>query len=198
MTRAASPASSSTSIAKGEACPATGSAPPSDDLSTVCSKLYAKGFRNPFRFQLRAGAGPLVGDVGWNTEEELDVTQAGRSYGWPCYEGSGRTPSYQDLPSCAAQYDAGPSAHQPPAYEYPHSGSDAAIVAGPRYEADRYPVAYRGAWFFGDYAKGLIWRMTIDDAGPDLGRHAVRLGLRGRRRPRTCAQRRSGLPELRR
>jgi glucose/arabinose dehydrogenase len=98
--------------------------------------------------------------VGWNTAEELDVTQPGRSYGWPCYEGRARTPSYQDLASCAAQYAAG--VHQPPAYEYAHNQSDAAIMVGPRYEGDKYPAAYRGAWFFADYAKGLIWRTAID------------------------------------
>ena len=31
----------------------------------VCTKLYAKGMRNPFRFTLRPGTGPVVGDVGW-------------------------------------------------------------------------------------------------------------------------------------
>jgi glucose/arabinose dehydrogenase len=139
--------------------------PAETDLDKVCTKLYAKGFRNPFRFQLGTGQGPLVGDVGWNTTEELDVAQPGRSYGWPCYEGSARTASYQDLASCVAQYDAGPGAHQAPAYEYPHAGSDAAIMAGPRYEADQYPAAYRGAWFFADYAKGLIWHMTLDAEG---------------------------------
>jgi hypothetical protein len=153
--------------------------PTETDLTKVCTKLYAKGFRNPFRFQLRAGAGPLVGDVGWNTEEELDVAQPGRSYGWPCYEGSGRTPSYQDLPSCAAEYDAGPAAHDPPAYEYPHSGSDAAIVAGPRYEAAQYPAAYQGAWFFGDYAKGLIWQAAIDDQGRVSGVQPFATGFEG-------------------
>ena len=38
---------------------------PSDtNLDHVCTKIYAKGFRNPFRFQLRPGKGPVVGDVG--------------------------------------------------------------------------------------------------------------------------------------
>jgi hypothetical protein len=64
--------------------------------------------------------------------EEIDLAQPGRSYGWPCYEGADPTPGYQDLAGCAAQYAAGPGAHQPPAYEYPHMGS-VAIVAGPRY-----------------------------------------------------------------
>jgi glucose/arabinose dehydrogenase len=134
------------------------------DLTKVCTKLYAKGFRNPYRFQLRPAAGPLVGDVGWGGFEEIDLAKPGRSYGWPCYEGAGRTPGYEDLARCSGEYAAGPSAHQSPTHSYPHAGS-AAIVAGPRYEAARYPAAYRNAWFFGDYAMGLIWSMTIDENG---------------------------------
>ena len=153
--------------------------PGDTDLTKVCTKLYAKGFRNPYRFQLRPGAGPLVGDVGWNSYEELNPARPGRSYGWPCYEGTDRTPSYQDLASCTAQYDAGPDAHQPPAYAYPHSGRDAAIVAGPRYEAEQYPSAYRGAWFFGDYAKGVIWRMTSDAQGEISGVTEFATGFEG-------------------
>jgi glucose/arabinose dehydrogenase len=152
--------------------------PAETDLTKVCTKLYAKGFRNPFRFQLRPGGGPLVGDVGWNSREELDIVQPGRSYGWPCYEGTIRTPSYQDLASCTAEYDAGPSAHDPPAYEYPHSG-DAAIQAGPRYEGAQYPAAYQGAWFFGDYAQGLIWRATIDQQGQVSGVTQFATGFEG-------------------
>ena len=139
--------------------------PTERDLTKVCTKLYAKGFRNPFRFHLRPGAGPVVGDVGWEMREELDVTRRGRSYGWPCYEGTFRTSGYKDMAGCAAQYDAGPTAHDPPSYEYAQAPGDATIVAGPRYEGEQYPAPYRGAWFFGDYSKGLIWRTTIDDQG---------------------------------
>lgn len=139
--------------------------PSESDLTKVCTKLYAKGFRNPFRFHLRPGAGPVVGDVGWETREELDVTQAGRSYGWPCYEGTIRTPLYRDFAACEAEYAAGPSAHEPPAHEYAQLPGDGTIVAGPPYTGQAYPAEYQGAWFFGDYSKGLIWRMTIDAQG---------------------------------
>ena len=152
--------------------------PGETDLTKTCTKLHAKGFRNPFRFQLRPSTGPLVGDVGWEGYEEINTVKPGRSYGWPCYEGTTRTPGYQDLAGCTMQYDAGPSAHQPPAYQYPRAGN-AAIVAGPRYEADQYPSQYRGAWFFGDYAKGLIWRMTIDAQGEVAGVTQFATGFEG-------------------
>ena len=52
--------------------------PTDTDLTHVCTKLYAKGLRNPFRFTLRPGTGPVVGDVGWEEQEEIDlVTRAG-------------------------------------------------------------------------------------------------------------------------
>jgi glucose/arabinose dehydrogenase len=149
------------------------------DLSKVCTKLYAKGFRNPFRFHLRPGGGPVVGDVGWEMREELDVTRAGRSYGWPCYEGTVRTSGYRDMPACIAQYDAGPTAHEPPAYEYAQAPGDATILGGPRYEGDRYPPPYRGAWFFADYSKGLMWRMTIDAEGRVAGVTQFATGFEG-------------------
>ena len=79
-----------------------------DNLSGVCAKLYAKGFRNPFRFSLRPGSTPLVGDVGWNTREEIDLLQPGRNYGWPCYEGTIHTPGYSDDSRCATEYAVTP------------------------------------------------------------------------------------------
>ncbi len=152
--------------------------PGESDLTKVCTKLYAKGFRNPYRFQLRPSAGPLVGDVGWGGFEEIDLAKPGRNYGWPCYEGAGRTPDYEELAGCTAEYAAGASAHEPPAHAYPHTGS-AAIVAGPRYEAAQYPPAYRGAWFFGDYAMGVLWRMTLDQQGQVSDVEQFATGLEG-------------------
>jgi len=34
------------------------------NLDHTCTKVYARGFRNPFRFTLRPGKGPVVGDAG--------------------------------------------------------------------------------------------------------------------------------------
>ncbi len=112
------------------------------DLTKVCTKLYAKGFRNPFRFQLRPGSTPVVGDVGWDISEELDFVEPGRSYGWPCYEGPNRTAHYEELPQCQAQYASDPPSQTPPDYHYERPyGVGGAIVAGPRYTGTRYPEA---------------------------------------------------------
>ena len=69
------------------------------------SRVYALGFRNPYRMTLRPGTGShslsagdpgvlYVGDVGWNTVEELNVvTSAGQNFGWPLFEGYDPTPN---------------------------------------------------------------------------------------------------------
>ena len=137
--------------------------PANNDLGQVCTKLYAKGFRNPYRFKLRPDGGLTVGDVGWNTREEVDlISSGGRSYGWPCYEGTIRTPGYNALPECAPEYakEGTADAHAGPSYDYPHAGS-AAIQGGPTYQGSGYPPGFQGRIFFGDYAAGFIKTMRV-------------------------------------
>lgn len=63
------------------------------------SRVWAMGFRNPFRFTVRPGTGSpdpaaadpgtlYIGDVGWYHYEELDIAPAGGlNFGWPIFEG---------------------------------------------------------------------------------------------------------------
>jgi glucose/arabinose dehydrogenase len=56
-------------------------------------EIWALGLRNPFRFSFDRGSGDLfIADVGQSNREEIDYqpanNQAGRNYGWDCYEGS--------------------------------------------------------------------------------------------------------------
>lgn len=154
----------------GRGLPGHGFCPTVTDLTKNCTKLHSKGFRNPFRFHLRPGNnGLLVGDVGWGTWEEIDViTQKGRSWGWPCYEGSSRTPGYSSYSECSAQYalEGGPQANLPPAFQYSHADEPrpgyGAVLPGPVYEGTAYPSSYRGTALFGDYAKGVLRRLEFD------------------------------------
>ncbi|MBT4519306.1 MAG: hypothetical protein HOC23_04805, partial [Halieaceae bacterium] len=51
-------------------------------------EYWALGLRNPFRFSIDAGTGDLwVGDVGWNSYEEVNRILAGANGGWPAWEG---------------------------------------------------------------------------------------------------------------
>ena len=73
---------------------------------SAASRVWALGFRNPFRFSIRPNTGSTnpatgdigeiyVGDVGWNVYEELDIIKAPASNcGWPIFEGFGYLTSY--------------------------------------------------------------------------------------------------------
>jgi glucose/arabinose dehydrogenase/PKD repeat protein len=70
------------------------------------SRVWALGFRNPFRMTLRPDSGSsnpadarpgifYIGDVGWYSWEELNVCdRPGQNFGWPAYEGLTAAPSY--------------------------------------------------------------------------------------------------------
>lgn len=59
------------------------------DPYSVRSRIYASGFRNPFSAYYDQPSNKLyVGDVGQTEREEVDIVQPGKSYGWPCMEGT--------------------------------------------------------------------------------------------------------------
>jgi glucose/arabinose dehydrogenase len=139
-------------------------------------RIVAYGLRNPFRFTQRPGTDELwIGDVGWNTWEEIDrltspTASATRNFGWPCYEGPGPQSGYQsaDLNLCSSLY-ATPGSVAAPYYTYKHS---ACVVSYPGchkggssitgiafYQGGSYPAAYKGALFFADHTRNEIWVM---------------------------------------
>jgi glucose/arabinose dehydrogenase len=145
---------------------------PANPLTDVCAKVWAGGFRNPFRFKLRPGGGLTVGDVGWGTTEEIDLVPTaaggGRMYGWPCYEGQEPTGGYRDLDECDPEYakEGTAQAHLGPAHTYPHVANiGGSVMGGPTYSGP-YPQDYQGDIFFGDYVQGFIRRLRPSSQGP--------------------------------
>jgi glucose/arabinose dehydrogenase len=150
----------------GHGLPGHSFCPSDNDLSHVCTKVFAKGFRNPFRFTLKPGGGLILGDVGWNSWEEIDLPVAGGgNYGWPCYEGNHQTPGYSELATCAIAYNAGPGSNTGPFHEYYHDQNTGSALGGPLFTGDGYPDGYMGSIFFGDYALGLIKRIELNPDG---------------------------------
>ena len=163
--------------------------------TSVRSRVFAWGFRNPFRFTVDPVSGTLyVGDVGWNTWEMFQVFPLAtanpvvdRNAGWPCYEGGDGIslvqPDYAASPATAAtchalytptQGGTGPGALVP-RYGYLHTDpggqNGSAIVGGPRYMgSSNYPSGYVGQVFVGDYARSRM--QTVDlatGAATDFG-----------------------------
>ena len=160
--------------------PLTGEAaagnPASASADPNTRRIVAYGLRNPYRFAIRPGTGELwIGDVGWNTWEELNrltaATSAVTNFGWPCFEGAARQGGYDgaNVDMCESLYTAG--GQTAPHYAYQHServvagetcptgGSSTSGVAFYPASGGDYPEAYQGAVFFADYTRDCIWAM---------------------------------------
>jgi glucose/arabinose dehydrogenase len=140
------------------------------DLSQVCTKVWAKGFRNPFRFTLRPNGSPAVGDVGWGSWEEVNLAQSGRNYGWPCYEGRSKVGGYSSLTTCKDFYakEGTAAGITFPDHFYAH-GDGSSVIAGPTYTGGPYPDEFDGDIIFGDYVQGFVKRLELDGAGVPTG-----------------------------
>ena len=110
-------------------------------------EIYAIGLRNPWRWSFDRVSGQLVlGDVGQNNLEEVDVVVNGGNYGWRCREGT----SIYNPSGCS-------DAYLPPIYEYDHTVGNS-ITGGFVYRGTLFP-ALVGAYIFSDYYPGPIWAL---------------------------------------
>jgi glucose/arabinose dehydrogenase len=142
------------------------------NLNANQSKILAYGLRNPYRFALDPVSGvPYLGDVGWNLFEEINaVNPAGNvNFGWPCYEGPGRTWGYDVKPACQALYALEPNGAQPPTVYYLHRGEGAAATGGVFYSGSAFPSQYQRTFFYTDYSIGFIRYFHVDSAGGRSG-----------------------------
>ena len=150
--------------ARGRGLPGHPYCPRDSDLTHTCTKLYAAGFRNPFRFTLDDGR-PIVGDVGLKTREEIDIARPGRNYGWPCYEGSIHTPAFRSNTLCRSAYarEGTRRALAKPFFDY--QGFPGTVIVGPVLEGGPWPAEYQGRLFFGDYARSFIQSLDLSTGG---------------------------------
>jgi glucose/arabinose dehydrogenase len=166
----------------GKGLPSNGTCPGVTDFDRNCTKVYARGLRNPFRFSFRPDGKIAVGDVGWKTREEIDLlSSGGKNLGWPCYEGTVQTPLWKDRPECEALYAAA-TPHQAPIYDYayPPGVGGAAVILGPTYtgtgQPSDYPDEYNGGLFFSDFVSGEASYMKLDSSGVHIGGYPMHFG----------------------
>jgi glucose/arabinose dehydrogenase len=124
-------------------------------------EVWAIGLRNPWRFSFDFTAGRLIiGDVGQNQWEEMDVVDASRpglNYGWNVREGSHRYGLPRPVPAGLVA----------PAVEYDH-GDGCSVTGGYAYRGQAIPNL-AGTIFFSDYCRGWLRSFRWD------GSHASEL-----------------------
>ncbi|WP_457767674.1 NPCBM/NEW2 domain-containing protein [Cyanobium sp. ULC084] len=129
------------------------------------SKVFYSGLRNPYRFSFDPVSGlPMIGDVGWNTWEEINTGAPGTNFGWPYFEGPDQAGGYSSLASAQAFYNNGnvnpgsPNS-QPagaPIHVFNHSAPDnfAAIMVGDFFNTNTF--------VYGDLLSGRLFAATLD------------------------------------
>jgi glucose/arabinose dehydrogenase len=127
-------------------------------------EIWAYGLRNPWRFSFDRKTGALViGDVGQDTQEEVDFaargTSRGANYGWSVFEGT-------------RHYNAGsaPGARRP-AFVRTHSAGWCAITGG-YVVRDRSLRGVYGHYVYGDLCKSGL-RSVVLGAGAAHGDRAL-------------------------
>ena len=126
------------------------------------SRVWAYGFRNPFRFTLHPDGTPYIGDVGWNTREEINLGRSGGNFGWPCYEGTFKPAAFQSAPECTTLNTSGTAV--PPFWEYARNPEfGASVIGGVFAWGDAYPEPYANSYFFGELIEAKLWTLETDD-----------------------------------
>jgi glucose/arabinose dehydrogenase len=123
-------------------------------------EIFAVGLRNPFRFSFDRDSGELVvGDVGQNAREEVDIVTLRGNYGWRVFEGTSCTGI--DQLQCAAPGFIGPI------FEYEHIGGRCSITGGYAYRGTRgtFPL---GTYVFADFCTGEIFALRAAASGAPL------------------------------
>jgi glucose/arabinose dehydrogenase len=149
------------------------------DATANRSKVFGLGLRNALRFSLRPGSGvPYLGDVGWNTSEEIDVATPGANFGWPCYEGTERQSGYEPKPACQALYALGASAVKMPLYVWQHT-TTACSIGGVFHSGTSWPAPFQEAFIFGDCTLDWMRALTVDAQDQLLGVNDFATGTHG-------------------
>ena len=140
------------------------------DLTSIESKVYNYGLRNPWRFAIHPETGePFIGDVGWTNWEEINTGQ-GNNFGWPLYEGGNgvslRTTALAEDLEFQNLYDTAFPITDP-IFSLSHDDGARSITVGDFNTGIVYPDVYQGALFVGDFNSFTngVSALTFDTQG---------------------------------
>jgi glucose/arabinose dehydrogenase len=126
-------------------------------------EIFAYGFRNPFRMSFDRAGRLVVGDVGQNNVEEVDIVTPGGNYGWRIKEGSflfdtgGPNTQTSGAGFVYANSPGMPASLIDPIAQYDHAdgvgvpNARSAVIGGYVYNGHKLRDL-RGQYVFGDYS----------------------------------------------
>jgi glucose/arabinose dehydrogenase len=128
------------------------------------SKVFALGMRNPFRFTVDPRNGRvIVGEVGNEKWEEINIGGPGANFGWPCYEGPEEAATYANCE--AFRTGEWTVTHGVHSYRHTTKPQRGAAIGGDLYLGRSFPAIYRGAYFYHDFNGGVTNFLTFDSNG---------------------------------
>jgi glucose/arabinose dehydrogenase len=135
-----------------------GAAPPDNPFvgtGTADPRIWATGFRNPYRCTLQPGTENLfLGDVGKAAWEEIDNVVPGGNFGWAMVEG----PNPPARPGVVY-----------PIYSYNHAiAMQSYAVIGGDHAPAAFAPGFEGDYFFGDFGQDKLFRMRLDGSNQPL------------------------------
>lgn len=136
-------------------------------LDSPCPEIWAWGLRNPWRWSFDRETGKLwAGDVGQNQWEEISLLEAGKNYGWRCYEGNHDF----NLMGCNER-----ASYQFPVAEYSHE-EGRSVTGGYVYRGDDIPLL-QGQYLYADFLSGNIWGVDVEQQNSSAVRLIDNSGL---------------------
>lgn len=125
----------------------------------VRNEIWSYGLRNPWRFSFDRATGELLlGDVGQDSWEELDITTIaaarGANFGWPYMEGTHCFPPGEPCSTAGLTV---------PKLEYPRA-EGCSVTGGYRYRGTQW-ARLNGVYLYGDWCSGTLWGATDTGAG---------------------------------
>ena len=132
------------------------------EMTAPDERVFAWGFRNPFRFWVDPMTGLLwVGDVGEGAREEIAIGEGGVHYGWPFREGS---IEYNETwhPENACMGVTPATECVPAAHEYPHENGDNCVIGGLILDVCGWPDVWKSRYIFGDHGSGRVWTLDVN------------------------------------
>jgi Glucose / Sorbosone dehydrogenase len=138
------------------------------DPADGSSEVWASGLRNPWRFSFDRLTGTMViGDVGQELREEVDIGMQGANYGWNCREG------FIAYPGAPAACDGLVGAADP-IFDYPHQdpgdgGAFGCSITGGYVVRDPDVPELYGRYLYADFCQGRLRSLVLPPSSTGLG-----------------------------